>query len=450
MKYIQSALLASVLVLSACSSTAPEVNNVTAEERALQHNVEQYPKDTEALQQLVAYQLAAFEAEPDLTLLSKLQTNLRKGLQLAPTDRFFAFQYYRLNLKKGFVDQYYDLDKWQAFYEQHPFLATIDVAPPVYVHFLISPPQSDSDIVRVLQQSLRDNPFFINAYVTLAYHYFDQGKLELASYVTATGLKWNSEAPELLSDWIHYRTNYLEAQQCKGDIGNAFSEVASEAGRLTKLVPDNQLYQAQLAEAFRFQGKTTLATFAASKAAKLDKTNNDFLLEMYLWDQKLNKILNDTTFDPGNTNVAILQTKIYANIAAGNWKQVTQLSNIYRENQESGFYGVVYGALSHTMLGDEAARQRLLATIDQEYKLSEWQVHMLDFAQGKITEAQLLDYSEDRCQQSEGLFIAALQQVGQRGPEAAADYWPRIKALNIAHYYEFAVAKYLMKYPLGQ
>lgn len=450
MKSIQFVLVASVMLLSACSSTTPEVSYVSAEEQSLLQKVQQYPKDTEALQKLVAYQLATFDEEPDLTLLSKLQSNLRKGLQLAPTDRYFAFQYYRLNLKKGFVDKHYDLDKWQAFYKQHPFLATLDVAPPVYVQFLISPPQSDSEKTKMLQQSLQDNPFFINAYIALAYLYYQQDKLELANFVAATGLKRNNEEPELLSDWVHYRTSYLEAQQCKGDIGNAFSEVASEAGRLTKLVPDNALYQSQLAEALRFQGKYTLATFAASKAAKLDTTNSDFLFEMYFWDQKLNKILNDTGLDPDNAKAVILQTKIFANIAVGNWEQVTQLANVYRENDDSNFYGVVYGAMSYSMLGDEATRQRLLSTIEGEYKLDEWHIHMLDFAKGKISEAQLLDYSTDRCEQSEALFIAALQHWGHQGPKAAAQYWPRIQALNIAQFYEFAVANYLIKHPLGQ
>ena len=130
-------LLAGAILLSGCESTSTQNVNASSELVGLEQQVKNYPNDSQALRNLVEYQLKAFEREPDYDLLNKLQSNLQQGIKQAPNDRYFAFHYYRLNLQLAFVEQEYDEQKWQGFYNQHPFLSTLDIAPPVYVSYLL-------------------------------------------------------------------------------------------------------------------------------------------------------------------------------------------------------------------------------------------------------------------------------------------------------------------------
>ncbi len=70
---------------------------------------------------------------------------------------------------------------------------------------------------------------------------------------------------------------------------------------------------------------------------------------------------------------------------------------------------------------------------------------MLSFAKGSIDEAQLMALASDRCEQSEALFIAALNHIENDNAELAETYWQRIYELDIRTFFEFAVAKNKIK-----
>lgn len=444
MTFFRIAVLACVAMLTACASTGDNTVVISEQEQQLQQAVVQYPKDTQALRELVDYQLKRFDEAPDSDLLERVQGNLEKGIALAPTDRYFAYHYYLLNIKVAFVERQYDLEKWQAFYPQHPFLATLDLAPPVFIPYLLG--QTDeANQLETLKQSVKDNPYFMNAYVDLAYHYYLDDKLQLAMFVTQSALKRNEKFAPALSDWLHYKVTYLHDKMCTADISEDLEAITSDARRLTYLDSENALYHDQLAEIFKLSGKYPLGTFSALKAEKLDPTEHAVVLGMYLWDGKIDKVLNDPQTDLSNIDVDSLLTLIYTHIAAGNWAQAATLADQFITMGDASIYGVLYGAFAYGMQGNETAKNALLKKAGDIFQPEDWHAHMLDFARGTIDEAQLFALSEDKCNQSEALFIAALQRLENNDDATADDYFKQVVDLDIKAFYEYAVARYRVK-----
>lgn len=427
------------ILLVACSSTT-NAPVISPEEAQLKRQVDLFPKDTTALRKLVAFQLEAFENSPNLDLLNRVQSNLKTGLKLAPTDRFYAFNYYRLNLQLAFIDGYYDQQKWQQYYSQHPFLATLDLAPPAYISFLIDE-QSTEQQTALLKQSIQSNPYFMNAYTDLAFIYYDNDKVELAVYLLEAALKLDNDNDEILSDWSHYNTDYILEKSCTADVSTKLDKVIKETKRLTQIKPQNDFYFLQLADLLRAQGKYTLASFAAKKSAKLDADNTGFELEIYLWESKLDKLFNhDYAKISDTTDTETLATLIYANIAAGHWEALPELTKVYSERKDARFYGILYGSIGYEMANNAPQRQALLKRAKETLELDEWQHHLWSYATQSLNEEQLLNTASNRCEESEARFAMALQYAASGKNALVAEQWEHIFELDIKSFYEYAVA----------
>ncbi len=437
-------------LLAGCESTSPPpvVQPLSAQEQLLQSKVDQFPRDTLALQNLIDYQLNAFESAPSFQLLNRLYRNLETGMNLVPSERYFPFHYYRLGLNEGFMSHSYDMQRWQAFYDQYAFFTSVDLAPPVYMDYLLNE-QSESKQERIFQQSIRDNPAFMNAYIELAYLYFQQDKLELAIYVLESARKQNNENTEITSDWVLYRTSYLQENMCERPIDSSrFAPIVDESRRLTRMEPNSAFYQAQLADAFREAGKYQLASFAAAKAASLDNSFESYKMELQLWNLQIDKILSDSAFDQKNRDAEATYVRIYANLAAGNFTDAALLADAYNRLDDASFYGVVYGAYGYAHGQKPAAQNALFTALHQDYQLDDWHKVMLRFAEGEIDEPTMLSQASNRCERSEALFIAALDHMTSGSTEPLTPYWQEIVDLDIKSFYEFAVARYMLKQAL--
>ncbi|MFY0669143.1 MAG: hypothetical protein JXQ95_14025 [Alteromonas stellipolaris] len=443
MMFYRIVLLAGAILLSGCESTSTQNVNASPELVGLEQQVKSYPNDSQALRNLVEYQLKAFEREPDYDLLNKLQRNLQQGIKQAPNDRYFAFHYYRLNLQLAFVEQEYDEQKWQGFYNQHPFLSTLDIAPPVYVSYLLEQPQ-DEKMLAALKQTVRDNPFFMNGALELAYYYYNQDQVELALYIVDAARKRDDNYPDLKSDWVLYQTEYALKNMCDTGTYKPLDDIITESRLLTQSFPNDPFQFNLLADLFRLSNKTTLAVYTAQKAAKLDPSYQSYLNEMYLWDTKIDKVI-DYEITDADSKAEVLLTQIYANIVAGNWDKVGSLASRYSQVDEARIYGVLYGAYGYKMQGNSQGHRELLNFASEHLELDDWQKGMLSFAKGSIDEAQLMALASDRCEQSEALFIAALNHIENDNAELAETYWQRIYELDIRTFFEFAVAKNKIK-----
>ena len=91
-------LLAGAILLSGCESTSTQNVNASSELVGLEQQVKNYPNDSQALRNLVEYQLKAFEREPDYDLLNKLQSNLQTRSTINNCNRFFRLTKIRHHL----------------------------------------------------------------------------------------------------------------------------------------------------------------------------------------------------------------------------------------------------------------------------------------------------------------------------------------------------------------
>ena len=78
------------------------------------------------------------------------------------------------------------------------------------------------------------------------------------------------------------------------------------------------------------------------------------------------------------------------------------------------------------MQGNGQESRELLNFASEQLELDDWQKGMLNFAKGSIDETQLMALASDRCEQSEALFIAALNHIENDNAELAETYWQRI------------------------
>ena len=134
-------------------------------------------------------------------------------------------------------------------------------------------------------------------------------------------------------------------------------------------------------------------------------------------------------------------TKLYSSISAENWQQAARLANTFSTLEDASAYGVIYGAYSAAITGDPENRDKLLSVLGTTIELDEWQQQMLAFAQGNINEAQLMTAADDRCKQTEALFVAALHHIENGQQKQADSYWQRIIDLGVINYFEYGTAR---------
>ena len=436
-------LALTLVVLSGCS--AKKITKVSDKEQALIQTVNAYPKDNQALLELTRYQLEQYDLNKDAKYLDNLLVNLKKVVETNPNERRMIYRYYRLNLLKSVANKSFDLHKWNGFYLRHPFLATLDLAPPPYlIHLIEDLPAVDK--IEALQSSIRANPNFISAYLDLAEIYYEMKKPELAIYLLSAASKRDKENYKALT-WLNFvRLDYVEAKMCERDMSASLALGFEEAKRLTKLNPKDADYQFQLANVMRHLGKFPLSVYSAKKAAALDAENYSFFLESYFWNNNLDKIYDEVekkgrrNFDSHSLHVLI-----YAHLVEQNWFEASVLLNEYIDKPDFGFYGVLYGHYSYKILGDSQSANSLIQGALLRANPTQWQQKMLHFIQDKTNESQFLAQALNRCQESEAQFLLGLDSLYKDDKDKFKRHLERVIELDVKAYFEYAAARNMLK-----
>ena len=435
--------LFALVLLSGCSATSTVIKS--EKERELHQAVQQYPNDTQALLDLTQYQLEQYDKSPEPKALLPLLANLNKLVDKLPNNRMVVYRYYRLNLLQGIAQQSYDVDRWNAFYQQHPFLSTIDLAPPDYIPVLLEQVSGAAKIA-ALQRSLRANPNFVAPYRVLAEMYYVADKAELAIYLLNAAANLEKDQGQSLAMLNYVRMEQIEAKMCEWDMSASTQLAFTEAKQLTKLNPKYADFQFRLANIMRHLGKFPLSVFSAKKAAALDPQHQSFLLESYFWNNNLDKVYAEIERS-GRERIDSwsLHVIIYSYLVEGKWQAAANLTEHYITRPEYSFYGVLYGSYGYLML-DQAERARTLLNSGlNNLTLSSWQHSMLAFAQGQLEETALLQRAGNRCEESEGRFLLALDKQ-LRGDEAGRQAeFNKILALDVKAFFEYAAARNMLK-----
>lgn len=436
------------LLLSGCGATSSGQYQAPATNTERQFS--SYPKDTEALQALVNEQLQQFDSSSDPGLFRQLLVNIEQLAEQKPQDREVVYRYYRIGLLAGFVDGEYDQNKWQRYYDKHKFLKFINIAPPVYMQYLLNEQTLDKDpqrLLPILHKTVKASPAFVNGHVKLADHYYETGQLELSVFLLANLAKLYPEDPSVLAGLNWSRLELLQNRMCTANVEKSLQQTFEQTKTLTKLAPDNADYHILLGSVLREKGSFMLSSFSVKKAAKLDPKNDTDYLESEFWNTKLTGIeqqLSGVSFAQMSEHQNNLL--MYSQLVSGKWSELLDSTKAYGNHANLSLYGILYGAYSAKFLGQNSEFEPLLNQGLKQQNLSKWQSHMYDFALGRIDEATLLSHSENRCNESEARFLIGLEYGANGDTERLYQEMQKVVDLNVKSYYEFASAKNILKY----
>ncbi len=452
MKIILPVLMTSILLLSACASTKKEPSRATANQSSLDNSLAataaKYPKDTVALTQLALQQLQEYEANKNLYTLNQVIASYDELYKRQPYNHDVLLNYYRLNLIKSFGTNSYDIAYWQTFFQQQPFLRTIDIAPPVYMKLPLAPRGSLSieERINILQETVHDNPKFINGNMALAATYVEQNNLQLALFVLETAAKHNPESSDILGALNEYRVDKIFDNLCHKDASQKLTQVFEDYKLLVKQAPENAYYHMQLSTVLRLMGKLRMSNFSAKKAASLDVDFKSALAESEFWlgnNKALTAYFSDKDMQSLSTDDLYLA--ILSNVVNFNWQTAADLMPEYITRNDRSFYGVLYGAHAFKMLGKPNVAKQITETGLTNVNLKPWHQQMLNYANQQITSAELMAASKNNCNLSEAHFIEGLSDIKADNMTNFEKNMVAIVELNIYPFYEYAGAKQIIK-----
>lgn len=450
MKTIYITLL--ILLLSACANTKKDTATTlpvaVSNEVQLANSASKYPKDTVALTKLAKIRLQRYNADKTIYSLKQALETYEEIFKRQPYNHDALLQFYRLNLFKGLATKNYDIEQWQAFYQKHPFLSSVDIAPPIYMEFLLANKNqlSREDYINTLQKSLKENPNFVNAYLVLSAIYAEQEKTRLALFLLETANNYSPSNIDILAPLNDLRVDQIFERSCKSDVSDALKQTFEDYKFLVKNAPENAYNHRQLSTVLRLMGRMRMSVFSAKKAASISTDFQGALAEAQFWvgNQKAITAFFETK-NIQSLDTLDLYLGMLSNLTNLNWQQSTEMAEEYITRNDISFYGILYGAHAYKMLGEEALAQNMLNQGLAKITIKPWQQQMLNFANNRISAEQLMAESENTCQQTEAFFIQALTYLKLGEATKFEEHMKAIVDQKVYAFYEYAIAKNMIR-----
>lgn len=441
-----------IFLLSACVSTqknqTTKMSAGALKEQQLFVNTANYQKDTVALTELAAFRLQRYEANRNLFYLNQVIATYEELFKRQPYNHDVLLQFYRLNLFKAIATNNYDVEHWQAFYQQQAFLQTIDIAPPIYMTLALAVRDSLSTVERIniLQKTVKDNPYFVNGYIDLSATYAEQNKAQLSLFLLETAAIYTPNDSDILGLLNEFRVEKIFDKSCQNDVSDDLNQVFEDYKFLVKNSPNDAYYHMQLSTVLRLMGRMRMSSFSAKKAASIDAKYQGALVEAEFWLGN-NKAVSAyfSAKDMASLDTEDLYLNILFNVVNFNWQQATSLTKEYITRNDRDFYGVLYGAHAFKMLGQEDIAKQITTTGLDNLNVKPWQQKMLNFADQQISTKELMAASKDSCHQTEAYFIRGLSDLKAGKMADVQQNMEAVERLNIYSFYEYAGAKQVMK-----
>ncbi|AZQ82650.1 hypothetical protein EKO29_00360 [Colwellia sp. Arc7-635] len=449
MKIIYTSFI--IFFLSACVSTQKnqtiKMSAGALKEQQLFVNGTNYQKDTVALTELAVIRLQRYEANKNLFYLNQVISIYEELFKRQPYNNEVLLQFYRLNLFKGIATNNYDVEHWQAFYQQQPFLQKIDIAPPTYMTLPLAARDSLSTVERIniLQKTVKDNPYFVNGYMDLSAAYAKQNKAQLSLFLLETAAIYNPKNSDILGLLNEFRVDKIFDEICQNDVSDNLIQAFEDYKFLVKTSPNDAYYHMQFSTVLRLMGRMRMSSFSAKKAASIDAKYQGALAEAEFWLGNNNAVSayfaakDITSFETED-----LYLNILFNVVNFNWQQAANITEEYITRNDRSFYGVLYGAHAFKMLGQEDSAKQITTKGLINLHVKPWQQQMLNFANQQITSKELMAASKDSCNKSEAYFIRGLTDIKSGKMADAQQNMEAVEGLNIYPFYEYAGAKQIV------
>lgn len=387
--------------------------------------VEQYP-GAYTLQQAIATgeKLAKAQQDQDETLYKLYQ--LKRSLYMgAPSDSNFA----------GVL----------SFFNEHPQLKYFSVVPPhllrVNRSFDGQQPVDEKQVIQWLKKAVNEVPKHSGSKRFLAYFYLDTDAPWLAAYLLEQSLQYDPENNEIKKALAQAKDATFFAAACLRSDLPGLAENISRYKALIKTDPKDFESQLGLASLYQMKGQKRLFLYTLQQLVKQKPSYQPYLVEAILWNHKPQQAL-DYISDKKLEDQDSYYEKIYAYLMMKNWAAVAKLAANIAQDDEPSAFAIVYVAQAIAATQSDAAAQVFLSEQASRYKPSDWKNTLYQYAQGGLTNQQLLQSAKNKCEATEAHFTLAYQALLQGSPQQAKMHLDYIQQANIHAYYEHATGSY--------
>lgn len=426
-------------------------NKLTAKidkEQNLLSHARRYPKDTTALHELFQMRVARFEKTDKIIDLESALEIIELLFDKQPNHQDVVFQYYRLNLIQSFATGTFDYQYWQSFYQRYSFFKTIDLAPPAYLDYIIHKDEINqgNKTKKRLLEVIQSNPSFVSGYKDLATKFAEEQNYAMSLYLYDKANKLSPNSQDILALYNAVRMNYAWDHMCTANVEPQVALAFEDYKQLTRQQPKNADFHHDMSMAARILGKNSLSKFSSKKASNLDKLYLNNLLQAYLWSDNKENIENVIAEIPQEQlEASDLFVQLMAHITHKDWQAVTDDLALYVTKDKIEFYGVLYGAYAHKMLGNVDLFNLTLDSGLKNVEINDWHKRMLAYAQGSINHSELISAAKNRCDVSEGEFISSLEALAKGDEATFLEALKKVKSQNVPLFYEYAAAENMLK-----
>ncbi|BAY26520.1 TPR repeat-containing protein [Calothrix sp. NIES-2100] len=300
-----------------------------------------------------------------------------------------------------------------------------------------------------LQKAINAQPNNANNHQLLSIIYFDRDKNDLALLEAkeANRLAPNDAENYKLIGSI-YGDNIHRSKDCWD--ADAITQGIKAFKDAIRLAPEDADTHMGLSDFYIHQGAYNLAVAESKIAVRLSASPQhhrklgDALLFVGDYEQafkEYNEVLKrNSSYVIAHADLAFayfLQNKFED--AAKEYQKYTKLV------KAPGAYAVSYYSIALRHLGKNAEAQQLLEKYVKNYHEGEWQLQLLNFNLGKLTDAELIGRARNKCQTSDALFLIGYKYLLAGDKYKAREYFQKTVDTQVFCSYRYINANARLK-----
>lgn len=297
--------------------------------------------------------------------------------------------------------------------------------------------------IDALEQAIKVNPDYYGSHLLLGRIYYVQDKNDLALSEVQEAIRLNSNDPnnyELLgniyADNIHWAENCWDSEAITEGI-RAYKEAI-------RLAPNHISAHRGLRRLYIHQGAYNLAVMEGRIAVELsDSALSHYNLGAALlyaqdYEQAISEYREALKQDKDNS-YAILHAEIaLVHLLQGSFEDAAKEYQQYIKLEKTADlnpYAMMHYHLALKQIGKHEEAHKLLEDYLPNFDGKEWELALLQFHLGKLSETELLSQVGNKCERCEALFFAGYQYLLKGEPEKAQTYFQ--KALDTKAYFDY-------------
>ncbi len=304
------------------------------------------------------------------------------------------------------------------------------------------------EAVRRLQASLAAHPNS-RSHILLAEIFAYEGNHELADFEVKQASDLNS-SPELPYIYIGYI--YIDLINTDQECGNerSIGNSVKAFQQAVRLAPESAEAHTGLRIAYDYKGMNDLAAFHAREAVRLSPTS-DRLVHLAItlesigsYDEAIVHLEEAIKLDTSN-NWA-LETLLHVYFLTQKYDMMEEIYSLLHTRRSqiptsAFFYTSLDYILSLEANGRAKEAIKVLKNLPRTDELSAWEMKLLHFFLGKLTEAALFEAARTKCEKTEGYFYAGVRQYYKKNLDRAAEYLRNVIMIELFSFREYDAAR---------